>query len=491
MIGCDTFLTQWKESFQRRTMRRGIITVAILLALAVLGYFGYRRYQQTQAALGSQYQTVELSRGDLTASVGATGTVRANQTAILTWQLTGQIAEVGVEVGDLVQPDQPLASLDEKSLPQNVILARADLVTARRQLDQLLNSDVARAQANQTLVAAQKELEDAKEKRESKNYARALPATVDEARANLVVAEDAVKRATELYDKVDDRGEDDPVRAEAFAQLAAARKNRDRQLANLNWLLGRPDNIEVAEADARVMLAEANLKDAQLEYARLQNGSDPQDVEAAQARIAGLEAVLDTIRLEAPIGGTITEVSIKPGDQVAPTSPAFRIDDLSHLLVDVLITEVDINRIRVGQPATMTFDAISDNEFGGKVTQVARVGIPTNGVVNFTVTIELNNQEGIVRPGMTAAVNIITDLVEDVLVVPNRAVRLRDGKRVVYVLRDGVPVMTEIQLGLTSDVQSELVNGGVKAGDLLVLNPPAQPFQGAGGPPSGVRDGGD
>ncbi|MBE0699212.1 MAG: efflux RND transporter periplasmic adaptor subunit, partial [Anaerolineaceae bacterium] len=293
------------------------------------------------------------------------------------------------------------------------------------------------------------------------------------------------------YDRVDDRPEDDPVRAEAFAQLSAARRNRDRQLANLNWLLGRPDNLEVAEADARVILAEANLKDAQREYARLQNGADPQDVEAAKARIAGLEAILDQINQEAPIGGTITGVSIKPGDQVVPGSASFRIDDLSHLLVDVQITEVDINRIRVGQPAMMTFDAISDKEYSGRVTQVARVGVSTQGVVNFNVTIELNNDDGSVRPGMTSAVNIVTDLVENILVVPNRAVRLRDGKRVVFVLRDGVPVLTEIQLGLTSDVQSEVIGDNLKEGDLLVLNPPAQPFQGGSGPPQRNSSGGD
>jgi HlyD family secretion protein len=469
-------------------MRRAILIGAIVLIIAVGGFFGYRQYQRTQANASSQYQTVTLARGDLTASVGATGTVRANQTAVLTWQLTGQVAEVQVKVGATVQANQQMASLTEKSLPQAVILARADLVTARRNLDQLINSDVARAKANQALVAAQKELDDAREKRESKNYARALPPTIDEARANLVVADDAVNRATELYDRVDSRPEDDPVRAEAFAQLAKARKNRDTQLANLNWLLGRPDNIEVAEADARVALAEANLKDAQREYARLQNGADPQDIEAAKARIAGLEAVLDQVSLEAPIGGVITDVSNKPGDQVAPGSAAFRIDDLSHLLVDVQITEVDVNRIRVGQPAMMTFDAISDKEYSGKVTQVARVGVPTQGVVNFNVTIELNNNDGAVRPGMTSAVNIVTDLIENVLVVPNRAVRLRDGKRVVFVLRNGVPVMTEVQLGLTSDVQSELVGGDVKEGDLLVLNPPAQQFQGGGGPPQ--RNGG-
>lgn len=184
--------------------------------------------------------------------------------------------------------------------------------------------------------------------------------------------------------------------------------------------------------------------------------------------------------MEAPFAGTITEVSDKVGDQVSPGLPAFRIDDLSRLLVDVQITEVDINRIRVGQPAMMTFDAIPDREYSGKIIEVARVGIPSAGLVNFQVTIELENMDGAVRPGMTAAVNIITDLVEDVLLVPNRAVRLREGQRVVYVLRDGEPVLTEIQLGLTSDTQSELLGGDVKEGDLLVLNPPVQ-FQ-PGGP---------
>jgi HlyD family secretion protein len=468
-------------------MRRGAVIILIVAVLGVLGFFGFRRYQQYQAQqAGGQYQTVALTKGDLTASVGATGTVRANQTVPLTWQLTGRVGEVKPKVGDTVQAGEELASLEQSSLPQEVILAQADLVAARRALDQLRNSNVAKAQANQALVLAQKELEDALEKRESKNYDRALPPTIDEARANLIVAEDAVDKAEQNYDRVDDRPEDDPVRAELFAQLAAARKNRDRLLANLNWLLGRPDNQEVAEADARVTLAEANLKDAQREYARLQNGADPDDIAAAEARIAALEATLDLVKLETPIDGSVTQVSVKPGDQVAPGSPAFRIDDLSKLLVDVLVTEVDINRIRPGQPAMMTFDAIPDQEFSGRVTEVGRVGTADQGVVNFLVTIELNNPDGSVRPGMTAAVNIVTDLLENVLLMPNRAVRLREGQRVVYVLRDGVPVLTDIELGLTSDVQSELIGGDVKEGDLLVLNPPAQQFQGGpmgGGPP--------
>jgi len=85
---------------------------------------------------------------------------------------------------------------------------------------------------------------------------------------------------------------------------------------------------------------------------------------------------------------------------------------------------------------------------------------------------------------MTAAVNIVTDLVENSLIVPNRAVRLLNGERVVYLLVDGQAVATPITLGRTADTISEIVGGEVKEGDVLVLNPPSLSLQPGGGPGS-------
>src|SRR5690554_4863060 len=116
-------------------MKRTVIVIGLIALLAVAGYFGFQRYQQMQAAAASNFQTVTVSRGDLTASVGATGTVNSNQSTIISWQLNGRVGEVYVSVGDKVEAGQPLAKLDEKSLPQTVILARADLVAAQRDLD--------------------------------------------------------------------------------------------------------------------------------------------------------------------------------------------------------------------------------------------------------------------------------------------------------------------------------------------------------------------
>jgi HlyD family secretion protein len=133
--------------------------------------------------------------------------------------------------------------------------------------------------------------------------------------------------------------------------------------------------------------------------------------------------------------------------------------------------------------ARISFDAINGKEYEGTITQVAQVANVTAGIVNFTVTLELNNADESVRPGMTAAVNIVINEIEDVLVIPNRAVRLRDGQRVVYVLKPGelLPAPVNITIGAISDLQSEIIAGDLKEGDVIVLNPPVE-FSPQGGP---------
>lgn len=450
---------------KRRTI---LFLVAAIILLAVGGFFILNK---KQSGSSTSFQTAPITLGDLTAFVGATGTVRANQSAIMTWQTSGQIETVAIQRDQAVQAAQVLANLKESSLSQSVILARADLVTAQRNLDDLKISTVARANAQLNMVNAQKALDDALEKRESKQYKRSSQETLDIARANLIIAEDQVTQKQRLYDQFDSLSQDDPMRAEAFSQLASAKQTRDRALANVNWLLGRPDAQELAMADANVEVARANLASAEREWNRLKNGPDPQDVSAAEAHVAALQATVELAQLKAPFAGTVTDVSAMAGDQITPGTAAFRVDDLSRLLVDVAIPEVDINRVRSGLPAKVTFDAIQGKEYLGRVTEVSRVGVSAQGVVNFTVTVELLDADQVVLPGMTAAVNIVVDQLEGVLLVPNRAVRLVNGQRTIYLLKNGKQTPVQIEIGATSDAYSEIVSGDVQKDDLVILNP--------------------
>ena len=455
-------------------MKRALIIILLIGVLGVGGFFVYRNFQQAQAASQNSFQTVTLTNGDLTATVGATGTVRANQSTTINWQTSGRIGKVNVKVGDLVTVNQVLAELDPSTLAQNIILARSDLVTAKRNLENLQDSTVAKSQAEQALADAQKALDDAKTDRFSKNLARVSQATIDSANADLVIAKDSLQRAQENYDKYVHLPENNILRATAFNRLAAAQQKVDQTQWNLDWLLSTPDEVEIAQADAKISVAQSKLEDAQREWDRLKNGPDPDDLAAAQAKIDSIQATLSLPKMESPMNGTISDVNAMVGDQVNAGTVSFRIDDLSRRLVDVEITEVDINRVKVGQPAKMSFDAISGKEYTGKVIEVANFGVTQQGVVNFTVTVELTDSDPAIRPGMTAAVNITVEQLTNVLLVPNRAVRLRDGQRVVYVLRNNQSTTVDISIGATSDTNSEVIQGDVKAGDQVILNPPIE-----------------
>ncbi len=415
---------------------------AIWFALAVVVVISVVLYSRARAGTdgNDHYQTVRLERGNLTATVGATGTVRARQSAILTWQTSGTVEQVNVEVGDRVQKDQVLATLEKTSLSQNIILAEADLANAQRRLEDLLASDTPAAQAWIALRNAQ----------------------------------DAYDKAKDYYDSLFE-----PQEYTLVVYSTIVTPTGVRRIPRLKTVkTDKADDETIADAEADLALKKAQLEDAQRNYERLKDGPDAVELATVQAQIAAAQATLNLARITAPFAGTITEAHPLPGDIVSPGMVAFRLDDLSELLVDVEVSEVDINRVQIGQDVTLTFDAILDKEYHGVVTEVAQVGNEVQGVVNFTVTVKLTDADEQVKPGMTAAVNIVVEELEDVLLVPNRAVRMVEGKRVVYLLQDGELVAAEIRLGASSDTMSVVVGGDVREGDEIVLNPPTQMPQG-------------
>ena len=465
------------------------IWILIVVAVIVGGYFGWRGLQSR--AVDAQIldlQTEAAARGLLTATVGATGRVRANQEAFLAFKTTGTVEMVNVEVGETVTRDTLLASLDRESISPQIILAEADLVAAEKALDDLLESELARAQAQKTLAQARDALDDAEYMwRVRQEGNRASGETIAASEANLVLAQQEVDRAQDAYSKFSGRDADDPQRALARSNLAAARQKRDSILRNLNWYTGYPTELEQAMLDADLALAEAQLLEAERAWDRVKDGPNPDDIIATEARIAAAKATLAQAEVRAPFNGIIAAVEIKPGDQAQPGQTAIHLLDLSRLVIDVDVSEVDINRIQVGQEVELRFDAVLDKTYHGEVVDVGLAGTYIQGVVNFTVSVELMDADAAIRPGLTAAVNIVVSQIDDVLLIPNRAVRVLDGQRIVYILQDGELKPVEITLGSSSDFYSEVVEGELKEGDLIVLNPPLvfdhngpPPFVGAG-----------
>lgn len=415
-------------------------TLLIILLVAIVGISAFIYIRGANAGTVTQFQTATIERGSLTATIGATGTVRAKQSAVLVWQAAGTVDGVQVAVGDLVTAQQVLAELQKTSLPQSVILAEADLVSAQKTLDDLMSSNTAQAEA--------------------------------------VIA---LRDAQEAYDKAANWREE--LNGKIDIKRIVYRKIGGRTIPILKEYRGYADEETIAKAEEDLALAKAKLDDAQRAYDLLKDGNTT-EILAAQARVDAAQATLNLARVIAPFDGTVTESYPLPGDQVSAGATAFRLDNLTSLFVDVEVSEVDINSIQIGQPVTLTFDAILGKEYHGEVVEVSQVGSAEQGVVNFKVTVELTDADASVKPGMTAAVNIVVEEIQDVILVPNRAVRLVDGERVVYLLIEGEAAKKEIRLGSSSDTMSVVAVGDVKEGDVVILNPPSLEF-GPGGPGGG------
>ena len=466
--------------------RTWIIISVIAIVAVVIGVFYYVQ-GRNQASTTTQYQTAKAERGDLTATIGATGTVRSKQSAVLTWQTSGSVETVEVKVGARVKAGDVLATLSETSLPQSGILAKSDLVNAQKALDDLLDSKSQQAKAQLELANAQKDYDSAVVSRNNV-LAHANDALINNYRSLYIMAQDKREKALEYYQQFESEPDDNPEKAQAYNALYAAQQEQDKAYTYVLWYENPPTPQDIAVAEGKVAVAGARLADAQREWDRLKNGPDPADIEAAQAKVAAIQATIDMAEITAPFSGTVSAVDVMVGDQVRAGANGFRIDDLSHLLADVQVSEVDINSVKVGQPVTITFDAILGQEYHGQVTQVSQVGDVAQGAVNFTVTVEIADVGEQVKPGMTAAVNIVVNALKDVLLVPNRAVRLVDGQRVVYVLRNGQPVEVKITLGASSDTVSEVVSGDLKEGDQIILNPSTSLTGGGMGGPFGGGD---
>ena len=418
-----------------RNFFRKYRTLLIILLVVIIGAGAFLAVRNARADTSSTFETTPIDRGNLTATIGATGTVRAQQSATLIWQSTGTVENVNTSVGTTVSVGDVLAELEKSSLPQTIILAQADLVSAQKALDDLNNSNTALAQAA----------------------------------VNLRDTQEVFDKAVNYYDSL--------FKAYSYDKLVFIRKMTPFGLKKIPDIkkvkVKKADEETIQKAKEDMDLAEAQVQDAQRAYDLLKGGNAT-EIQAAQARVDAAQATLKLSRVIAPFDGTVTESFPLPGDQVTSGQTAFRLDDLSRLLVDVSVSEVDINSVEVGQPVTLTFDAILGKIYNGRVVEVAQVGTEEQGVVNFKVTVELIDADEQVKPGMTAAVNIIVEEINGAILVPNRAVRLVDGERAVYVLVEGEPVKKEIRLGASSDTMSVVLVGDVKEGDLVILNPPVE-----------------
>jgi HlyD family secretion protein len=521
-------------------MKKLVRTAIIIAAVAAMAVFGYLRFSSPQVSAAEAPTTAIVQRGSLSASVAGAGNIQAHQAADLSFGQSGAVKAINVAVGDRVAAGDVLAELDTADLELSLRSAEVGLKNAQDTLAQTQDPNTAQdiSSARATLASAQAAY-DKVVAGASKSELAAAKAAVTGAQAaydaavksagtsdsDLVSAAAALEKAgitlqsaQSDYDKVAWRG--DAAATSQAQTLQSATIDYDAAKSAYQALAATSES----DASSKVASAAASLQSARASLANLQDQVTASDVAAAKATLTQAQNNLDELlagpdanaldiakngvetaqiavdqarlalrqaQIVAPFDGVVTAIDAVVGQTAS--GAALTIADLDNLEIVVDMSEVDVNQLQAGQPVEITLDALADVTLQGAVTQIAPAGTLSSGVVNYPVTVALVGAAGGVKTGMTANLSIIVDQRDNVLTVPNRAVRTVNKQKVVTLLVNGEQVQTPVETGLSSDSATEIVNG-VNEGDVVVLNSTTTATSssgglggpGLGGPPPGM-----
>jgi len=256
---------------------------------------------------------------------------------------------------------------------------------------------------------------------------------------------------------------------------------------------------KVNETKMNLKVTDANLDLAQKSLQRMKNlyAQDfvskekvdvaERDYKAAQAQenqtketIRYNETQMSYANIYAPISGVIASVTTQQGETVSASSlnvPTFvTIVDLSRLEIYAYVDETDIGKIKPGLEATFTVDSFPDRYFKGKVTAIYPKATIQDNVVYYITVISIENLEGKLKPDMTVNATIYLNKRENVLAVPNKAIKREGGKKVVTVIENNKPVQKTIKTGWKDSVYTEVLEG-LKEGAKVVTGETVQKEQ--------------
>jgi HlyD family secretion protein len=348
-------------------------------------------------------------------SVSATGVVVPARWTMLSLPASGVVESVKAKENQVFNNGDVLLQLKGKAAQEAAVsAAEVAQLAAQRKLDNLSKDHSAvRAAAQLRVADAIKALDKAKEKREGKNYQRAGTAYLDQAKADLILAEDNFQKADDMWAYYVDRDDDDINRAGVLSMYAAARLARDKARWNLNYLQSLPDDMEVAQAEGGLVVAKAEVEEAQRQFDKVKNGLDPEDqkqlegeLQNATKQLEAARSALSDLELKAPFAGTTSKINVREGEWVSTGQNALLLADLTQMQVETTdLNEIDVARITEGAPVDITFDALPGVTIAGTVDKIAARSSEGSGV-NYTVTISMDERPEKLRWGMTAFVDI-------------------------------------------------------------------------------------
>jgi len=396
--------------------RNVVVLLFLVVTIGAIGIFRARATDSEAVEVGAT-----TARDVFRSYVTASGEIVATRFADVGSSVMGRVVELSVREGERVRAGQTLARIDP-------VQALSDTDAAAAQIS-ALEAEQSGAQNQIAVATAEREAAEA----------RALEAS------------QALDRANELF----------------AAQLLPAAE-RDAAITAAGAARAQVRAAQAAVARAEQALAAAGRRVAQ-----------------ARAQATGARDLLDKTNITAPMDGIVSRLQVRQGEMVViglqnqPGTTLMTISDLSSINAEVKVAEADVLRLEVGQPASVTLDAVPDTAFPGQVVEIGASALPIQGTGaaarEFRVVVRLDAAPPSLRPGLTCDAEILAQERSDVVTVPLQAVVLRPrtpgepDAAGVFVVRDGRAVFTPVTAGIIGGLEIEVT--GVGANTPIVVGP--------------------
>ncbi|MFC1913951.1 efflux RND transporter periplasmic adaptor subunit [Chloroflexota bacterium] len=484
-------------------MKKIGIIVILLLSLVLMTVSACSSDSNGQ----SDSEMVKVERGDLTLIVTGSGNIKALRDAKLSFASAGRVASISVQEGDRVNKGDELARLDTLALEltrnqSQISLDRAQVALAQAKMAEeiagynlketmeskdsldlaLLNSKIAVQTANYNL----------EQTRDLYTWS-----DIKIAQANVDDAEDYLKYAIDKlgrYELLPEEGYLEPEEGSPEAEgyklwqkaVVQAQSRLDTAKANLDAILEGYDIEEVAikklqlqaaemaEEQARKDLDELNddiaIKELQLQSAQKSTEDAEKAIELAEQSLADVERQLQEATITAPFDGEVADVGTEEGERVTSVDTIIHLIDASVLELVVELDEIDIPGVKIEQKAIIDVDALPDITFAGKIALIYPTPIEEGGVVLYNVKIHLDaTDDSGLRIGMSADADIVINERNNILLVPDKAIRQDSkGNQVVKVVVNEQTEERPVVIGISDGFETEIVEG-LNEGETVVV----------------------
>jgi RND family efflux transporter MFP subunit len=491
---------------------KNYIAVGIVVLLAAAG----GAYWYISTATPPAFGAVTVEKGNVIQSVDEPGSVLAENSAVMSFQEGGQIAQVNVSEGSQMAAGTVLADLNSAQLSAVVQQANAGLAAAQAQLSQLASGtrpqqitidESVVTSADQSLGiavgnaysasddAVRNQLDNMFSNAQSNNPVFLVPSNDAQGTVNSIqnqhVQIDAALSAWYAALNATSTGFDPAsLSATATANLQQIQSYIDTialVVNNANTSVSTPAatlaqykgdiataRAEIEASNSAISGNQSALTAAQNVLALAQAGSTPQAIQAQQAAVAQAQAAaasaqvaLDNASLVAPFSGTVQNLSAQVGQVVSPGAPMMTLINASGLKIETYVSEKDVANIKPGDAAQVTLDAFSTGTtFPATVGTVDAAQTQVNGAPAYMVTLHFTNPKSQIKDGMTGNVHIIEAEHDNVIVVPSNLVINDNNAYFVLVQKGSATQKVPVQVGLVGASTTEITSG-LNVGDTI------------------------